>query len=116
MADTEDVSPDRDERIEDFLMRHGGAGPRDMRRGSGESGLRGWSEVYAADGYTLRCDWSRVGGREEMSFSELPPGGPASGAPQPAATPAVGVATPGVATPGVATPGVATPGRSRSSG
>jgi hypothetical protein len=26
-----------------------------------------------ADGYTLRCDWSRMGTKEEMTFSELPP-------------------------------------------
>jgi hypothetical protein len=33
----------------------------------------GWSEVYAADGYRLRCDWSRMGSREEMKFSEIAP-------------------------------------------
>jgi hypothetical protein len=76
----EDVSPDRDERIEDFLMRHGGAGARETIRGNDEAGLRGWSEVYAADGYTLRCEWTRTGGREEMSFVEVPPTrGPLSG-------------------------------------
>jgi hypothetical protein len=29
--------------------------------------------VYAADGYTLRCDWSRFGSTEEMAFSEAAP-------------------------------------------
>ena len=76
---TQDMSPDRDERIQDFLARHGGAGSRPTRHGSAESGLVGWSEVYAADGHTLRCDWSRMGTREEMRFSELPPGGSVAG-------------------------------------
>ena len=38
-----------------------------------EPGVRGWSEVHAADGYRLRCDRNRSGSREEMSFSEIAP-------------------------------------------
>lgn len=45
------------------------------------AGCAGWYEVYAADGYRLRCDWSRIGSREELKFSEIGPqhGGGASG-------------------------------------
>jgi hypothetical protein len=68
-----DPSPDSDDRIRDFLARHGGPGALPPRAETIDS-LRGWSEVYAADGYKLRCDWSRMGSREEMKFAELPPG------------------------------------------
>ena len=70
---TLDTSPDSEDRIRDFLARHGGAGALPPREEAINS-ERGWSEVYAADGYKLRCDWSRTGSREEMRFSELPPG------------------------------------------
>ena len=66
-----DDSPDGEDRVEDFLARHGGPGSAPAR-GNINPAL-GWSEVYAADGYTLRCDWSREGTKEEMKFSELPP-------------------------------------------
>ena len=65
-----DGSPDSAERIQDFFARHGGAGPAPRREESGVSGDRGWYEVYAADGCCLRCEWSRVGGREELQFFE----------------------------------------------
>ncbi len=68
-----DASPDSQDRIRDFLVRHGGPSPQPRREQVSESGVRGWSEVYAADGYRLRCDWSRMGSREEMSFSEIAP-------------------------------------------
>ena len=75
----EDVSSDGDERIRDFLTRHGGAAASPTRRETDPSGIKGWSEVYATDGYTLRCDWSRFGSRAEMSFTEsAPTGGPAT--------------------------------------
>jgi hypothetical protein len=67
-----DVSPDSRDRIEDFISRHGGRGaPR--RQTIDPAGLRGWYEIYAADGYCLRCDWSRMGGREELQFAEIGP-------------------------------------------
>ena len=67
-----DVSPDSEDRIRDFMNRHGGPGsPR--RQGTDAAGYRGWYEIYAADGYRLRCDWSRFGGREELQFSEIGP-------------------------------------------
>jgi hypothetical protein len=68
----DDVSSDGAERIRDFLARHGGPGKLATREETAPSGLQGWSEVYAADGHVLRCEWSRVGSREEMSFSERP--------------------------------------------
>jgi hypothetical protein len=67
-----DVSPDSEDRIRDFLGRHGGLGlPR--REQADPAGYRGWYEVYAADGYCLRCDWSRTGSREELMYSEFGP-------------------------------------------
>lgn len=67
------MSPDGDDRIEDFLNRHGGPGPRGPREGERAGGLEGWSEIYAADGYTLRCDWSQLGSLLELKYSEKPP-------------------------------------------
>ena len=66
-------SPDGDDRIRDFLARHGGRGAHPDRAGEIVAGICGWSEVYAADGYALRCEWSRIGGRQEMHFIEKPP-------------------------------------------
>jgi hypothetical protein len=69
----ENASPDSQDRIREFLARHGGPSPRPSRAEITQSGVCGWSEVYAADGYRLRCDWSRMGSREEMRFSEISP-------------------------------------------
>jgi hypothetical protein len=69
----EDASPDHDDRLKDFFARHGGASARAMRKGQSGGGVQGWSEVYANDGYALRCDWSTFGSREEMKYSEVAP-------------------------------------------
>jgi hypothetical protein len=69
----QDVSPDHAERIQDFLARHGGSGSRAARAADIAPEIQGWSEVYAADGYTLRCEWSRFGSKEDMKYSEIPP-------------------------------------------
>lgn len=71
-----DASPDHDERIQEFLARHGGASDDPPREHRDASGLSGWSEVQAADGYRLRRDWSRFGEGAEMKFSELSPNAP----------------------------------------
>ena len=68
-----DVSPDHDDRIKDFLARHGGASDRPEGNGESGAGLQGWSETYARDGYILRCEWSQSGSREEMRYSEIAP-------------------------------------------
>ena len=68
-----DTSPDRDDRIRDFLARHGGPSGKPGRAEETQEGAKGWSEIYAQDGYALRCDWSRVGTRHEMSYSEVAP-------------------------------------------
>jgi hypothetical protein len=70
----DDASPDSRERIEDFLSRHGGLGSLPSRREQNDAGEYGWFEVYAADGYKLRCDWSRFDSRDEikLKFSEEP--------------------------------------------
>jgi hypothetical protein len=67
-----DSSPDGEDRVEDFLARHGGPSTPPQHCAGSEDDIRGWSEVYAADGYTLRCDWSQMGSRKEMTFSEIP--------------------------------------------
>lgn len=74
-----DSSPDSEERIKDFLARHGGPGSTPRREESKPPGDRGWYEIYAADGHGLRCEWSRIGGREELKFSEVSPGAHAGG-------------------------------------
>lgn len=71
------------ERIIDFLNRHGGAAPdveHDLMRFGGEAG---WSEVHAADGYRLRCDWSAFGDEQKMRFTELAPNGAGAAAQDP---------------------------------
>ena len=67
-----DSSPDGEDRVADFLARHGGTSTPPHRSAGSEADFRGWSEVYAADGYTLRCEWSQIGDRKEMTFSEIP--------------------------------------------
>jgi hypothetical protein len=37
------------------------------------AGLSGWSEIVAADGYVLRCEWSKSGGRLELQYFEKRP-------------------------------------------
>jgi hypothetical protein len=65
-------SPDDGDRIRDFWARHGGPAARRSNAGDIVAGVSGWSEVYAADGYVLRCEWSRMGSRQEMQFTEKP--------------------------------------------
>jgi hypothetical protein len=67
-------SADNGDRIRDFFARHGGLSARSGTAGDTVPGISGWSEVYAADGYTLRCDWSRTGDLQKMQFNETPPG------------------------------------------
>jgi len=72
-ADADDASPDSSDRVQDFLARHGGPAARRGASGDTVPGLSGWSEVYAADGFTLRCDWSRTGTLRRMQFTEASP-------------------------------------------
>ena len=69
----QDRSPDHDERIKDFFSRHGGPGQLAMREGQSAGGVQGWSEIYANDGYALRCEWSTLGSQERMQYSEVAP-------------------------------------------
>jgi hypothetical protein len=66
-------SPDADDRVQDFWKRHGGPAARPRDEGTIAPDSSGWSEVYAADGYTLRCEWSRMGTLQEMRYIERPP-------------------------------------------
>jgi hypothetical protein len=66
-------SSDSEDRLRDFLSRHGGAASIPSRQETLDEDTHGWSEIYAADGYKLRCEWSREGSHEEMKFSEIPP-------------------------------------------
>jgi len=73
VATPEISSSDGGFRVAQFLARHGGPGSIGEREGQDEDGTRGWSEVYAADGYALRCEWSRMGAKTELQYSEVPP-------------------------------------------
>jgi hypothetical protein len=64
---------DGEARIDDFFSRHGGPGQMGEREGDEDAHTRGWSEIYAADGYRLRCEWSRCASETRMSFSEISP-------------------------------------------
>jgi hypothetical protein len=66
------AAPDNDDRIQDFWARHGGPSPRPSES-TDNNGASGWSEIFAADGYVLRCEWNSIGGRLEMQFIEKPP-------------------------------------------
>jgi hypothetical protein len=72
-ADGVEQTPDDGDRIRDFWKRHGGPAVRPSQSRDAADHSSGWTEVYAADGYTLRCDWSRIGSRQEMNFTEVPP-------------------------------------------
>jgi hypothetical protein len=67
------LSVDGEERIIDFLNRHGGAAPDVEHEGDRFPGVTGWSEVHAADGYRLHCEWSTFGSERCMNFVELAP-------------------------------------------
>ena len=68
-----DITPDGEDRIRDFFARHGGPGAAPRREETSGAGHRGWYEVAAADGYRLRCEWSRAGGRHELKYFEIAP-------------------------------------------
>jgi hypothetical protein len=68
-------SSDHQDRIADFMKRHGGPAASAIRQERIDAGYRGWSEIYAADGYVLRTEWSRFELRSTMNVSELPPSG-----------------------------------------
>jgi hypothetical protein len=72
----EGFSADHQDRIEDFMKRHGGPAAEPSRRGRMDAGYRGWSELYAVDGYVLRTEWSRYELRGTMNVSEIPPANP----------------------------------------
>ena len=58
---------------QDFLSRHGGPGAEELREEEAEGGRSGCWEMKAADGYTLRCEWSRTADDEQLEFSEIAP-------------------------------------------
>jgi hypothetical protein len=67
------IAPDSEDRIADFFDRHGGRGLAHARADDAELHNLGSWEVYAADGHTLRCEWSKEGTRTRMNFTEIPP-------------------------------------------
>jgi hypothetical protein len=67
----ERLSADQQDRIDDFLKRHGGPEPTPRRHQRIDGGYRGCLEIYAADGYVLRIEWSRSELRGTMNISEL---------------------------------------------
>jgi hypothetical protein len=68
------IEIDGKERVLEFLARHGGAAPDVEHEGVSSEGTAGWSEVHAADGYRMRCEWSEIGSTRHMSFVEIAPG------------------------------------------
>lgn len=66
-------SVDHEDRVVDFMNRHGGPARAECRQGQMDAGSRGWLEIYAADGYALRAEWSRNEMRATMRVSELRP-------------------------------------------
>ena len=69
----EEISIDHHDRVGDFERRHGGLIDGASRNESRESGCRGWSEIYAVDGYVLRVEWSRFEMRGAMRVLEFRP-------------------------------------------
>jgi hypothetical protein len=68
------LSIDGRERVRDFLDRHGGPARDVEHEGDRDEKTSGWSNVHAADGYRLRCEWSALGSERRMSFVEIAPG------------------------------------------
>jgi hypothetical protein len=68
------LTVDGRDRIVEFLNRHGGAAPDAEHEADRVRGESGWSEVHAADGYRLRCEWSAIGSERRMNFIEIGPG------------------------------------------
>jgi hypothetical protein len=66
----ERLSADHQERVDDFMKRHGGPASSPRRHGRLDSGYRGWSEIDAADGYVLRTEWSRSELRVTLNVAE----------------------------------------------
>ena len=66
-------SSDSEDRVQDFWARHGGPAAQPRAQGETIPGLSGWTEVYAVDGYVLRCDWSKAGTLNEMRYTERAP-------------------------------------------
>ena len=64
---------DGEDRVREFLARHGSAAPDVMHEGDHHEGVSGWSSVHAADGYRLHCEWSVLGSARKMSFVEIAP-------------------------------------------
>ena len=58
--------------VRQFIAQHGR-----LRGGlcecKSKNGRSGWFELAAADGYKLRCDWSRTRDEERIAFTEIPP-------------------------------------------
>jgi hypothetical protein len=69
----EEISIDHHDRIGEFTRRHGGLIDGASRNESFESGCRGWSEIYAVDGYVLRVEWSQFEMRRAMRVFEFRP-------------------------------------------
>lgn len=69
----EEISVDHHERVGEFKRRHGGLIDSASRNERVESGCGGWSEIYAADGYVLRVEWSRSEMRGAMRVFEFRP-------------------------------------------
>jgi len=67
------LSNDGSDRVRDFLARHGGAAPDVEHEADCNEDTSGWSEVHAADGYRLRCEWSMIGSERTMHFLEITP-------------------------------------------
>ena len=72
----ERFSADHQDRVADFMRRHGGPAREACRQGRMDAGYRGWSELYAADGYVLRTEWSRYELRGTLNVSEIAPPNP----------------------------------------
>jgi hypothetical protein len=72
-SDVDGCAPDSEDRIQDFFARHGGPAARGRAGAETVAGMSGWTEVYAADGHVLRCEWARFGSKQEMQYTEKPP-------------------------------------------
>ena len=69
----EEISLDHRDRVADFKSRHGGSIESAGLIERSESGCRGWSEIYAVDGYVLRVEWSKFEMRASMRILEFRP-------------------------------------------
>jgi hypothetical protein len=71
--DDPQMPTDFEDRVKEFLHRHGDQLPSTRTEGALDHGLRGWMEIQSRDGYVLRIEWSKSALRSAFVATERGP-------------------------------------------